>query len=75
MGLGRDDFEAAYFSVSLDHTMWFHRPFVADQWHLQDFTCHGYNHGRGLAIGHAFDPEGNHLATVAQEVLLRRRRK
>jgi acyl-CoA thioesterase-2 len=59
------------FSASLDHTIWFHRPMRADRWHLHDFTCHSFVGGRGLAIGHVFDVGGVHVATVAQEVLLR----
>lgn len=73
--LGREEWEDGWFSVSLDHTMWFHRPIAADQWHLQELTCHAFGDGRGLAIGHAFDAAGAHLATIAQEVLLRRRRQ
>jgi acyl-CoA thioesterase II len=59
------------FAASLDHTIWFHRPLRADQWHLHDFTCHTYVGGRGLAIGHVFAADGVHVATVAQEVLMR----
>ena len=59
------------FVASLDHTMWFHRPVRADEWHLHDFTCHSYVGGRGLTIGHIFTAEGVHAATVAQEVLMR----
>jgi len=59
------------FTASLDHTIWFHRPMRADEWHLHDFTCHSFVGGRGLAIGHVFDLAGRHVATVAQEVLLR----
>jgi acyl-CoA thioesterase-2 len=59
------------FAASLDHTMWFHRPVLADQWHLYDFACHSYVGGRGLAIGHVFAADGVHVATVAQEVLMR----
>lgn len=59
------------FSASLDHTIWFHRPFRADEWQLHDFTCHTFVGGRGLAIGHVFTLDGAHVATVAQEVLLR----
>lgn len=59
------------FTASLDHTMWFHRPVRADRWHLHDFTCHSYVGGRGLAIGHVFAADGVHVATVAQEVLMR----
>jgi acyl-CoA thioesterase II len=59
------------FTASLDHTMWFHRQVRADEWHLHDFTCHNYAGGRGLAIGHVFAADGVHVATVAQEVLMR----
>lgn len=63
------------FSASLDHTIWFHRPMRADAWHLHDFTCHAFVGGRGLTIGHVFDAERRHVATVAQEVLLRDNRR
>ncbi|MGZ4792195.1 MAG: acyl-CoA thioesterase [Ilumatobacteraceae bacterium] len=59
------------FTASLDHTMWFHRPVRADAWHLHDFSCHSFVGGRGLAIGHLFAADGVHVATVAQEVLMR----
>lgn len=75
LGLDMYEEEGGWFSVSLDHTLWFHRPIRADEWHLQELTCHAFGDGRGLAIGHAFDVAGNHLATIAQEVLLRRRRQ
>lgn len=57
--------------TSLDHTIWFHRPLRSDQWHLYDFSCHHYVGARGLSIGHVFTQGGEHVATVAQEVLLR----
>ena len=65
---------AQFYPASLDHTIWFHREVQADRWHLHDFTCHGYVGGRGLAIGHVFTGAGIHVATVAQEVLLREKR-
>ena len=58
-------------TASLDHTIWFHRRVRADDWLLHDFSCHGYAGGRGLSIGHVFAQDGEHVATVAQEVLLR----
>ncbi|HAP74637.1 MAG TPA: acyl-CoA thioesterase II [Acidimicrobiaceae bacterium] len=61
------------FTASLDHTIWYHRPMQADEWHLHDFSSHGYVGGRGLAIGHIFSLDGTHVATVAQEVLMRAR--
>jgi acyl-CoA thioesterase-2 len=63
--------ERNVFSASLDHTVWFHRPLRADRWHLHDFACLTYVGTRGLAIGHVFAEDGLHVATVAQEVLLR----
>ena len=66
--------ERVLFTASLDHTIWFHRDVRADEWHLHDFTCHGFVGGRGLSIGHVFGADGAHIATVAQEVLLRDRR-
>jgi acyl-CoA thioesterase-2 len=59
------------YTASLDHTIWFHRPLRADQWHLYDFSCHGFTGGRGLGVGHVFATDGTHVATVAQEVLMR----
>jgi acyl-CoA thioesterase-2 len=67
----REEIHEGVFSASLDHTIWFHRPLRADEWHLQDFTCHGFTDGRGLAIGHVYRADGTHTATIAQEVLLR----
>ncbi len=63
--------EPSVFTASLDHTMWFHRPCRADEWHLHDVSCHSFVGGRGLAIGHVFTTDGLHVATLAQEVLLR----
>lgn len=68
---GADDDHSHTFTASLDHTIWFHRPLQADQWHLYDFSCHAFTGARGLGIGHVFTTEGTHVATVAQEVLMR----
>lgn len=68
--------DAEHFSAtSLDHTIWFHRPMRADRWHLHDVSCHHLVAERGLAIGHVFSAHGDHVATYAQEVLLRDRRE
>lgn len=60
-----------FYGASLDHTIWFHRPIESDRWHLHDFTCHSLGNSRGLAIGHVFSEDGVHVATVAQEALIR----
>jgi acyl-CoA thioesterase-2 len=69
----RPEGERNFQGASLDHTIWFHRPIRADQWHLQDFTCHSVGNSRGLSIGHVFSQDGILVATVAQEVLIRDR--
>ena len=50
------------------------RPFNAEQWHLYDFAVHALGNNRGLTLGHVFSNAGEHIATVAQELLVRRRR-
>jgi len=57
--------------ASLDHTMWFHRPARADSWLLIDMNAHGMIRSRGLATGTVFHPGGAHIASIAQEGLLR----
>jgi len=63
-----------WMGVSLDHAVWFHRPVRSDDWLLLDFTGHGLIRTRGLATGLVFDRRGIHVATIAQEGLLRTRR-
>jgi acyl-CoA thioesterase len=41
---------------------------------LYESGCHALRGGRGLSIGHVFDATGKHLATMNQEVLLRKLR-
>jgi acyl-CoA thioesterase-2 len=62
-----------WMGVSIDHAVWFHRPARADDWLLLDFAGHGLIRTRGLATGLVFDRAGTHVATIAQEGLLRRR--
>jgi acyl-CoA thioesterase-2 len=62
------------FATSLDHAIWFHRPLRAQDWHLYDFAVHNLGNNRGLTLGHIFTAAGEHIATVAQELLIRRRR-
>lgn len=69
---GTDPFEHGWMSASLDHSIWFHRPSAADTWQVHDFTSHGYLSSRGLSIGHVLGADGAHVATIAQEVLLRK---
>ncbi len=68
-------YDESMMGVSLDHAIWCHRPVRADDWVFIDFTGHGMIGSRGLATGPVFDRDGTHVATIAQEGLLRRRRK
>lgn len=65
----------ALMAASLDHALWFHRPLRADSWLLVDLTGHGVANARGLALARVFDTAGRHVATVAQEGLVRPRRR
>ncbi|MCX6395928.1 MAG: acyl-CoA thioesterase II [Propionibacteriales bacterium] len=58
-------------AASLDHTIWFHRPFRADEWWLYDQTSPSASGGRGLAIARIFTADGRLVASVAQEGLIR----
>jgi acyl-CoA thioesterase-2 len=60
-------------SASLDHSMWFHRPFRADEWLLYDQVSPSASGARGLALGRIFTEDGRLVATVAQEGLIRPR--
>ena len=70
-----DDYREVFMGASLDHAVWFHRPARADRWMLIDMTCHSVMGARGLSFGHVFDEDGRHVATIAQEALLRERRR
>ena len=60
-------------SVSLDHSIWFHRPARADEWLLSEVVPIATGRGRGLATGTIRTADGSLVATLAQEVLLRER--
>lgn len=57
--------------ASLDHALWFLRPFRADEWLLYDQTSPSAGFGRALAQGRIFDRDGNMVAAVVQEGLQR----
>ena len=60
-------------AASLDHTVWLHRPFRADEWLLYDQVSPSASGGRGLALGRLFTQDRRLVATVAQEGLVRPR--
>ncbi|GAA3183507.1 hypothetical protein GCM10020255_078770 [Rhodococcus baikonurensis] len=63
--------DVAMQSASLDHAMWFLRPFRADEWLLYDQTSPSAGFGRALTQGRIFDSRGNMVAAVVQEGLTR----
>ncbi|WP_372735338.1 acyl-CoA thioesterase [Nocardioides sp.] len=61
--------------ASLDHTIWFHQPFRADEWWLYDQWSPRAHGARGLSLGRVFTQDGTLVATLAQEGLIRPRRE
>ena len=59
------------FMASLDHAMWFHRPFRADEWLLYEQTSPSATHGRGLAMGQIYTVDGRLAMSVVQEGAIR----
>jgi acyl-CoA thioesterase-2 len=57
--------------ASLDHAMWFHRPFRADEWLLYDQESPSAFGARGLARGSIFRADGALVVSVMQEGLIR----
>jgi acyl-CoA thioesterase-2 len=58
-------------AASLDHAIWFHRPFRADEWMLYDEEAQSTQSARGLCRGRLFSASGELIATTMQEGLIR----
>lgn len=58
-------------AASLDHSIWFHRPFNPERWHCYQASSLNNNDARGLALGAFYDLEGSLVATISQEALWR----
>lgn len=59
--------------ASIDHVMWFHRPFRIDEWLLYVMDSPAAQSSRGLARGSVFTRDGKLVASSAQEGLMRQR--
>ncbi|WP_406344411.1 acyl-CoA thioesterase [Streptomyces sp. NBC_00648] len=57
--------------ASLDHAMWFHRPFRADEWLLYDQESPSASAGRGLGQARIYTQDGRLAVTVIQEGVVR----
>lgn len=63
------DFQIA----TIDHSMWFHRPFRFDDWLLYDMETPSASNGRGLVKGRIFNRDGQLVASTMQEGVIRQR--
>jgi acyl-CoA thioesterase-2 len=61
--------------ASLDHAMWFERPFRADEWLLYSTRSPSASGGRGLATGRFYRQDGAQVCSVVQEGMIRIRRR
>ncbi|WP_068183019.1 acyl-CoA thioesterase domain-containing protein [Mycobacterium sp. UM_CSW] len=57
--------------TTLTHSLYFHKPFAASQWHLVDHWSPAAAGGRGLSIAHAYNASGDLTMTAVQESLVR----
>jgi acyl-CoA thioesterase-2 len=70
---GRTVFEREIQAASLDHALWFHRPFRADDWLLYSQDSPSASGARGFSRGLIFTRDGKLVASVAQEGLIRQK--
>jgi acyl-CoA thioesterase-2 len=59
--------------ASIDHAIWFHRPFRVDEWLLYDMDSPSASQGRGFNRGNIYNQNGELVASVVQEALIRKR--
>ena len=71
---GRSVFSEDIMAASLDHALWFHRPFRADEWLLYAQDSPNLADSRGFSRGLIFAADGTLVASVAQEGMIREKR-
>jgi len=59
------------YAASLDHAVWFHRPFQPEQWHRYEVRALNNTDSRGLVVGSLYDRAGALVASTSQEALWR----
>lgn len=69
---GKSVFHPDIQAASLDHAMWFHRPFKADEWLLYAEDTPSASGGRGMNRGTLYTRDGKLIASTAQEGLIRK---
>ncbi len=70
---GRAVFDPSIQVASLDHALWFHRPFRVEDWHLYSQDSPSSSGARGFTRGSIYTRDGVLVASVAQEGLIRER--
>jgi len=70
---GRAVFDPKLQVASLDHAMWFHRPMNMEEWHLYSQDSPNSSGARGFTRGNIYSRDGQLIASVAQEGLIRER--
>ncbi|WJR69194.1 acyl-CoA thioesterase II [Neorhizobium sp. CSC1952] len=70
---GTSIFDPALQAASLDHAMWFHRPFAFDDWLLYTQDSPSASGARGMTRGSIYSRSGTLIASVAQEGLIRKK--
>lgn len=73
--MGRTLFATDIMAASLDHALWFHRPFKLNDWMLYSQDTPTAGRGRGVGRGLIFSRDGKLVASVAQEGVIRQRRE
>jgi acyl-CoA thioesterase II len=68
---GRNLFDPDVMLASLDHAIWYHRPFRADEWLLYSQDSPAAGGGRGFNRGLVFTRSGELVASVTQEAMMR----
>ncbi|MET0379060.1 MAG: acyl-CoA thioesterase II [Spongiibacteraceae bacterium] len=56
---------------TIDHSLWFHRPFRIDDWLMYELYSPSSSNARGFSLGRIFDKQGRLVASAAQEGLMR----
>ena len=74
LATGQTFLDGSTTGASLDHAMWFHRPFRADRWLLYAQDSPSASGARGLARGEVYTEDGTLVVSVVQEGLIRRTR-
>jgi len=60
--------------ATIDHSMWFHRPFNFNDWLLYDMESPSASNGRGFVLGKIYDRAGRLVASSTQEGIMRKKR-